>query len=336
MLCIRLRQRPHGHLLLPLPLLRLEFKYACGLLLLPVHGIQGSPLVFSPRVKEPHSVRARALPPPMLHHAPPHPPLDLGYPAHQSFRPLPRDIPRNSSLPSLPPRSHFLRSGHVAHPGGDSSIQPSWLSSAVVHPGDNAICMGTITDTLSSPSYRPRALATRLTFRLPFHHPLLASFLGTVGSIAWLPDKKSGCDFPSRPWPEQFSHRRGPLASSTLRSWSPPQAQVVLGAFLLPLRSYLPTSFLSRSPHTAPYSPLAAFSFFLHLISSHRLPGLNTNPPPAVPTRPHSTRLPGPAPPTHPRTAPQIPQQTAEWVGVPSGYAKSPSGESEPEAARRG
>ncbi|KAJ7866539.1 hypothetical protein B0H13DRAFT_2352486 [Mycena leptocephala] len=62
----------------------------------------------------------------------------------------------------------------------------------------------------------------RYAQRLPFHHPLLASFLGTVGSIAWSPDRKSGCEFPSRPWPEQLPHKRGPLASSTLRSWSPP------------------------------------------------------------------------------------------------------------------
>ncbi|KAJ7910047.1 hypothetical protein B0H13DRAFT_2192562, partial [Mycena leptocephala] len=53
----------------------------------------------------------------------------------------------------------------------------------------------------------------------------------------------------SRPRPEQFPHKRGPLASSTLRSRSPPQAQVVLFLFSCPS---------SRRP-LPPFLP-----FFLH------------------------------------------------------------------------
>ncbi|KAJ7914753.1 hypothetical protein B0H13DRAFT_1611198 [Mycena leptocephala] len=77
----------------------------------------------------------------------------------------------------------------------------------------------------------------------------------------------------SRPRPEQFPHKRGPLASSTLRSRSPPQAQVcfsLCASFICvlflsfppcPVLPLLLPAFLSFAPFSVIFLAKASISF---------------------------------------------------------------------------
>ncbi|KAJ6553338.1 hypothetical protein B0H19DRAFT_1030300 [Mycena capillaripes] len=114
----------------------------------------------------------------------------------------------------------------------------------------------------------------------------------------------------SRPRPEQFPHKRGPLASSTLRSRSPPQPQVSR-PLLRPISffgNHPSTPILTRvhsrptTPHPPPPSPPRP-------PPQRPPPPPTAPPPPPIPTPP---RLP-PPPPTAPPPTPArpIPRRTA-------------------------